>query len=111
MANPGSNMRLNFPMRSTIHAVCCGTNLTTVLVGSRLCDPKYEGGPAWEFSCPRLKMLAGLDDEADCEFSCEKCRVEVACRTAASGAVREANGRDPRSKLEAAEATSLLPDR
>jgi len=81
-----------------------------VLVGSRLCDPKYEGGPAWEFSCPRLKMLAGLDDEADCEFSCEKCRVEVACRTAASGAVREANGRDPRSKLEAAEATSLLRD-
>jgi hypothetical protein len=33
-ANPGCNMRLNFPMRSTIHAVCCGTNLIIVFAGS-----------------------------------------------------------------------------
>jgi hypothetical protein len=59
-------------MRSTIHAVCCGTKRTTVFVGSRLCDPKYEGGPAWELSWLRLKMLAGLEDGADCELSCEK---------------------------------------
>lgn len=32
-ARPGSRMRLNFPMRSTIHAVCCGTNRIIVLAG------------------------------------------------------------------------------
>ncbi|KAJ6437831.1 LOW QUALITY PROTEIN: ubiquitin-conjugating enzyme variant MMS2 [Purpureocillium lavendulum] len=42
MASPGSRMRLNLPMRSTIQAVCCGTNRTTVLAGSRGFW-KYEG--------------------------------------------------------------------
>ena len=55
-------------------------------------------------------MLAGFDDEADCEFSCEKWRVEGACRSAASGAVLEARGLELRSKLEAVEATNLLRD-
>lgn len=55
-------------------------------------------------------MLVGLDDEADCELSCEKWRVEVACSSAASGAVRAASGLELRSKPEAAEATNLLRD-
>ena len=35
IAKPGSKILLNLPMRSTIHAVCCGTNRTTVFAGSR----------------------------------------------------------------------------
>lgn len=61
-------------------------------------------------SCPRLKMLAGFDDGADCELSCEKWRVEGAFTSAASGAVLEARGLELRSKLEAVEATNLLRD-
>lgn len=30
---PGGRIRLNFPIRSTIHAVCCGTKRTMVLAG------------------------------------------------------------------------------
>jgi len=43
MARPGGRIRLNFPIRSTIHAVCCGTNLTIVFAGK---DGrwKYEDG-------------------------------------------------------------------
>ena len=110
IARPGSSIRLNFPIRSTIHAVCCGTNRTTVFVGKRLCDPKYEGGPACELSCPKLKMLAGFEDEADCEFSCVKLRVYGALKIVASGAVLEASGLELLSKLEAVEATNRLRD-
>lgn len=55
-------------------------------------------------------MLAGLEDEADCEVSCEKWRVEGACKSAASGAVLGASGLEVRSNLEAVEATNLLRD-
>lgn len=55
-------------------------------------------------------MLAGFDDEADCEFSCVKLRVYGVLRIAASGAVLEASGFELLSKPEAAEATNLLCD-
>ena len=55
-------------------------------------------------------MLAGFDDGADCELSCEKWRVEGAFTSAASGADFGASGLEFRSKLEAAEATNLLRD-
>ena len=45
MARPGSRMRLNFPMRSTIHAVCCGTKRMMVFAG-RDGFWKYVVGPA-----------------------------------------------------------------
>lgn len=51
IANPGSRMRLNLPIRSTIHAVCCGTKRIMVLAGNRGFW-KYEGrGP------PKLPLL------------------------------------------------------
>ena len=34
IANPGCNIRLNLPIRSTIHAVCCGTKRIMVLAGN-----------------------------------------------------------------------------
>lgn len=37
-------------------------------------------------------MLAGLGEEAEFEFSCEKWRVTVVCRSAACGVVRGASG-------------------
>ncbi len=55
-------------------------------------------------------MLVGLDEEADCELSCEKWRAPTECTSAASDAVRGSSGRRVRSKLEAAEATNLLRD-
>jgi hypothetical protein len=55
-------------------------------------------------------MLAGLDDEAAFELSCEKWRVEGAFKSAASGAVLEASGLELRSKLEAVVAANLLRD-
>lgn len=33
-ASPGCNIRLNLPIRSTIHAVCCGTKRTIVFAGN-----------------------------------------------------------------------------
>ena len=38
-------MRLKRPFRSTIHAVCCGTNLMTVFAGSDGLWKYVEGGP------------------------------------------------------------------
>ena len=77
IARPGSNILLNRPMRSTIHAVCCGTKRTTVFVGVRLCVPKYEGGLGFALACPREpKMLCGLLLEAECELSCVKVRMD-----------------------------------
>jgi hypothetical protein len=55
-------------------------------------------------------MLAGFDDGADCELDCVKLRVEGAFKSAASGAVLEANGLELRSNLEAVEATNRLCD-
>lgn len=43
IARPGCSILLNFPMRSTIHAVCWGTNLTMVFAG-REGRWKYEDG-------------------------------------------------------------------
>lgn len=60
-------------------------------------------------SCPRLKMLAGFD-EAECELSCVKLRVEGVLKMAASGAVLDASGLELRRKLEAVEATNRLCD-
>jgi hypothetical protein len=98
MARPGSSMRLNFPMRSTIHAVCCGTNRTTVFVGVRLCDEKYEGGPDCVF--PRAeKTLAGF--VAECELSCVKLRAEHVAKAARGHVLDIASGLEPRRKAEA----------
>lgn len=55
-------------------------------------------------------MLAGFDDEAAFELSCEKWRVDGGFKSAASGAVLEATGVGLRSKLEAVEAANLLRD-
>ena len=55
-------------------------------------------------------MLAGFEDEADCEFSCVKLRVYGALKIVASGAVLEASGLELLSKLEAVEATNRLRD-
>lgn len=43
MARPGCSILLNLPMRSTIQAVCCGTNRMIVLAG-RDDFWKYDGG-------------------------------------------------------------------
>lgn len=48
-------MRLNRPMRSTIHAVCCGTKRTTVLAGS-LGFWKYEGGGPAKLAGRRVRV-------------------------------------------------------
>lgn len=55
-------------------------------------------------------MLAGFDDEAAFELSCEKWRVEDAFKSAANGAVLVASGLELRVKPEAVEATNLLRD-
>lgn len=54
IANPGSNIRLNLPNRSTTHACCCGTNLIPVFVGRR---------------CPRWKygLLELLEELPNCD--------------------------------------------
>lgn len=77
IARPGDKIRLNFPMRSTIHAVCCGTNLIIVFVGSldvfwkyacgipplppppRLCPGPGNGFPGLSENCRRLQMAIG----------------------------------------------------
>jgi hypothetical protein len=108
MARPGSRMRLNFPMRSTIHAVCCGTNRTTVFVGVRLCDEKYEGGPEWAFP-KEEKTLAGF--VAECALSCVKLRTEELVRAAATGDVLDvASGLEARIKVEVVVAASRVRD-
>lgn len=83
-----------------------------VFVGRRLCDEKYEGGPAWELSWPREeKMLDGFEAEADCELSCVKLRAHGVVKAAASGAILEpASGREFWSSLEAVEATRRVRD-
>lgn len=110
-ARPGSSMRLNFPMRSTIHAVCCGTNRITVFVGKRLCDEKYEGGPDGELNWPsEPKTLVGLP-EADCEPSCEKLRAHDVVKAVVKGdALEMFKGRELRSRLEPVEATKRVRD-
>jgi len=45
IARPGSRIRWNFPIRSTIHAVCCGTNRTIVFAGRVAWLVKYVVGP------------------------------------------------------------------
>lgn len=50
-------MRLNRPIRSTTHAVCCGTNLTTVLAGS-VERWKYEGVLDWPVAAGGRNMLS-----------------------------------------------------
>lgn len=104
-------MRLNFPMRSTIQAVCCGTNRTIVFVGRRLCDEKYEGGPACEFSWPSdEKTLVGLA-EADCEESGVKLRADDVVKAAANVDLRGiASGREFWSSLAPVEAASWVRD-
>lgn len=44
--NPGSRIRLNLPILSTIHASCCGTNIITVFNGvvDRYLMPEYRSG-------------------------------------------------------------------
>ncbi len=57
-ATPGGRIRLNFPiLRSTIQAVCWGTNLITVLVGNlSLLENESEGGALPEQqSCPGMR--------------------------------------------------------
>jgi hypothetical protein len=96
-------------MRSTIHAVCCGTNRTMVFVGVRLCDEKYAGGPP-DCAFPKLeKTLVGF--VAACELSCVKLRAEHVVKTAASGDILEvASGRELRSSVEAVVAASRVRD-
>lgn len=82
-----------------------------MLVGRRLCDEKYEGGPACELSCPSdPKTLVGLDEIA-CECDCEKLRAEDVTRAAASGdALTFAIERGFLIRLEPVEAISLVRD-
>lgn len=67
-----------------------------VLVGRRLCDEKYDGGPC----CGELppKTLVGFA-EADCELIWVKARADDEVRAAARGGIRElASGREFRSR-------------
>lgn len=58
MARPGSSILLNFPIRSTIHAVCWGTNRIIVFAGKEG-RPKYEeGGEMLEDCLPNREELA-----------------------------------------------------
>lgn len=108
MARPGSSMRLNFPMRSTIHAVCCGTNRITVFVGRRLPDEKYEGSPGLELPREEKTFVGSV---AACELSCEKLRTEDVVKAAASGDVLEiASDLELRSSPEAVLAASRVRD-
>jgi hypothetical protein len=96
-------------MRSTIHAVCCGTKRMMVLVGRRLRDEKYDGGPC----CCELppKMLVGFA-EAVCELSWEKAaRANDDAKAAARGVDRElASGREFRSRPTLVEAMGRMRD-
>lgn len=65
MANPGSRIRLNLPMRSTIHAVCCGTNRTTVLAGSRGFW-KYDGRELPPVKLAGSRLRADVVMKRDC---------------------------------------------
>ena len=51
IARPGSKILLNFPIRSTIHAVCCGTNRIIVFAGKEG-RWKYEDGALCELLIP-----------------------------------------------------------
>lgn len=78
-----------------------------VLVGRRLCDEKYDGGPVCELSWPREK---GLED-ADCDVNWVKLREGDVDQAAARGDILEvASGREFWSILEAVEATRRLRD-
>jgi hypothetical protein len=95
-------------MRSTIHAVCCGTKRTMVLVGRRLCEEKYVGGPD-EPPPNEEKTLAGF--VAECELFCVKVRAAGIVKAAASGDIfGAANGREFRSNVEAVLAAILVRD-
>ena len=74
-----------------------------VFAGGRFCVWKYDGGPPCEFwpSEPKMEFW----DSG--ELSCEKLRVQMAGRAAASGDVLEVRcGRDDRRRPEAVKATS-----
>lgn len=94
------------PMRSTIHAVCCGTNRTIVLAGS---DGrwKYDGGappPGPPPTPGRPNMLPG--DELDAEDD-ELCGKLVKVRR---GAVGERAARAARAEGEAVRrARAMMP--
>ncbi len=49
---PGSRIRLNFPIRSTIHAVCWGTKRIIVFAGS-------EG--LWKYDAGGLEAVFGFE--------------------------------------------------
>jgi len=80
-----------------------------VLVGRRLCDAKYDGGPVCEFSCPsEPKTLPVL---AACALSCEKLRTVVVAKAAARGIERDvASNLEVLSKPEPLEASSRVRD-
>lgn len=60
-ARPGSRIRSNLPIRSTIHAVCWGTNRTTVFAGRVGRLLKYVGVPpdCWGTAANPLKSDSG----------------------------------------------------
>ena len=60
-AKPGARIRLNLPMRSTIHAVCCGTKRMMVLAG-REGRWKYEDGEDEEEDDIPRRLFVGADD-------------------------------------------------
>jgi len=80
----------------------------TVFVGRRLCDEKYEGGPACELSWPSEPKTPPVVPEADWELSCEKLRAHVVAKAAASGVREVARDLEFLSKLEPVEAISRV---
>jgi hypothetical protein len=95
-------------MRSTTHAVCCGTKRITVLVGVLLEEEKYEGGPDCDLDWPTEEKMLGGGPEA-AELYCEKWRRAGLARAAAAP-LDVASGREARSRFEAVEATNRLCD-
>jgi hypothetical protein len=100
-------------MRSTIHAVCCGTKRTTVLVGVRLEAWKYVGVPDEEPSCPPEEKMVGVpcEEPALCTLSWLKARTEEAVVAATRGDVRAGSGPlAVRMRPEAVEAARRVRD-
>lgn len=66
IARPGGRIRLNFPMRSTIHAVCCGTNLIIVFAGK-------EG--RWKYDAGTFESFIPIKPEFGALMVGVECRV------------------------------------
>lgn len=72
MATPGSRMRLNLPIRSTIQAVCWGTKRMMVLAG-REGRWKYEDGAAEVLAAEARAEAKGAEEAFLLESGCCAC--------------------------------------